>query len=330
MPTNIDDPAVDFLSIQQLSDTGLWQSLGVNLRDFFAPQKLPPLQLSSTPVRVREIWGAYDNRKKGAAWSAAVHAVMIAAIFGASTLMLKQAKMAVESPKQAVDLIMPSDLLLSVSEKKKATLAGGGGGGDRDKLEAPKGKLPKFAMEQLTPPAMVIRNQRPQLAIEPTVVMPPDVKLPLAANLPNLGDPFSKIVSGPPSNGTGSKGGIGTGSEGGVGPGEGPGVGPGSRGGFGGGVFTVGGGVSAPTIITQPDPQYSEEARRAKYQGTCILWLIVGPDGRPHDVKVARTLGMGLDEKAVEAVRKWTFEPAKRNGQPVAVQINVQVDFRLF
>jgi TonB family protein len=95
-------------------------------------------------------------------------------------------------------------------------------------------------------------------------------------------------------------------------------------------VFRVGGGVSAPKALFTPDPEYSEEARKAKYQGTVVLWLIVGPDGRPKQVKVARTLGMGLDQKAVEAVQNWRFEPAKLNGSPVAVQINVEVNFRLY
>jgi periplasmic protein TonB len=148
--------------------------------------------------------------------------------------------------------------------------------------------------------------------------------------LPNLGDPMSRIPSGPPSNGTGSGGGIGAGSGGGVGTGEGPGVGPGRGGGFGGGVFSVGGGVSAPKGIYTPDPEYSEEARKAKYQGVCVLWLIVDPNGHPRDIKVARSLGMGLDQKAIEAVRNWKFEPAKKDGQPVAVQINVEVNFRLY
>ena len=77
-----------------------------------------------------------------------------------------------------------------------------------------------------------------------------------------------------------------------------------------------------------PDPEYSEEARHAKYQGTVLLWVIVGADGRPRDIRVQRSLGMGLDEKAVEAVRRWTFEPAMKDGQPVAVQVNIEVSFR--
>jgi periplasmic protein TonB len=149
-------------------------------------------------------------------------------------------------------------------------------------------------------------------------------------SLPNLGDPMSKLPSGPPSNGIGSGGGIGSGSGGGVGSGQGPGVGPGRGGGIGGGVFRVGGGVSAPRPISTPDPEYSEEARKAKYQGTCVLWLVVGPDGKPRDIRIARSLGLGLDEKAVEAVKRWMFEPALKDGRPVAVQINVEVSFRLY
>jgi periplasmic protein TonB len=95
-------------------------------------------------------------------------------------------------------------------------------------------------------------------------------------------------------------------------------------------VFRVGGGVSAPRATYAPDPEYSEEARKAKYQGVVVLWLIVGPDGRPRDIKVSRQLGMGLDQKAIEAVRMWRFEPATKDGKPVAVQINVEVNFRLY
>jgi len=141
---------------------------------------------------------------------------------------------------------------------------------------------------------------------------------------------LSHLPAGPPSNGTGSGAGIGSGHGGGIGSGEGGGVGPGSGGGYGGGVFKVGGGVSAPKALDTPDPEYSEEARKAKYQGTCILWLIVDQNGRPQDIKIARSLGMGLDQKAIEAVRHWKFEPAKKDGHPVAVQINVEVNFRLY
>jgi len=107
-------------------------------------------------------------------------------------------------------------------------------------------------------------------------------------------------------------------------------VGPGEGGGIGGGLYRVGGGVSAPRTTYAPDPEYSEEARKAKYQGTVVLYLIVSPDGHPRDMRIIRSLGMGLDEKALEAVRTWRFEPAMKDGRPVSVQINVEVSFRLY
>lgn len=165
-----------------------------------------------------------------------------------------------------------------------------------------------------------------KLAVEPTVVAPPLLHLPQTGA---LGDPLSAVL-GPPSNGPGFGGGIGSGSGGGIGSGSGPGVGPGRGGGMGGGLYRVGGGVSAPRPIYSPDPEYSEEARKAKYQGTLVLWVIVGPDGSTHDIRVQRSLGMGLDEKAIESVRTWKFEPARKNGVAVAVMVNIEITFHLF
>ena len=205
---------------------------------------------------------------------------------------------------------------------------GGGGGGDRDKLPASKGALPRLSREQLAPPAVIVRNENPKLPVEPTVVVPPEIHLVLSQT-GSLGDPLSSVL-GPPSSGTGSGGGIGSGSGGGVGSGRGPGVGPGWGGGIGGGVYRVGGGVTAPRVLYAPDPEFSEEARKAKYQGTVVLAAVVGLDGRTHDVRVSRSLGMGLDEKAIEAIRRWRFEPGRKDGIPVAVQVNVEVNFQLY
>lgn len=202
---------------------------------------------------------------------------------------------------------------------------GGGGGGTHDTLPASRGSAPRFSDEQLTPPA-VVRNESPKLPAEPTVVGPPEVILP---QLGQTGDPIAAILN-PPSNGTGTAGGIGSGQGGGVGVGFGPGVGDGRGGGIGGGFFRVGGGVSAPRPVFDPDPEYSEEARKAKYQGSVLLWAIIDAEGRPRNLRIARSLGMGLDEKATEAVSKWRFEPALKDGRPVAVQISIEVVFRLY
>jgi protein TonB len=191
----------------------------------------------------------------------------------------------------------------------------GGGGGDASKLKASAGTPPKAAKQQFTPPTVLVQ-QKSKLMIEPTVIA--DIKTPPNAQ---LGDPLSKLMT--PSNGVGVGGGIGSGNGGGVGSGHGgPGVGP--------GIFHVGDGVSAPRPIFTPEPEFSEEARKAKYQGVVVLNIIVGTDGRVHTPRVVRSLGMGLDEKAIEGVKTWKFDPSKRNGQSVAVEMNIEVAFNLY
>jgi periplasmic protein TonB len=226
--------------------------------------------------------------------------------------------------RKQVAAVLPSTELYLAPSRTEAH--GGGGGGDRDKVNASRGSAPRFAVEQLTPPTVAARNEAPILPAEPTLVGPPEVKLP---QLGQTGDPTSAILN-PPSNGTGSRGGIGSGSAAGIGSGEGPGVGEGRGGGIGGGVFYVGGGVLAPRPIYAPDPEYSEEARKAKFQGSVVLSAIIGPDGLPRNLRVRRSLGLGLDQKALEAVARWRFEPALKDGHPVAVEINIEVLFRLY
>lgn len=309
-------------------DRPWWRSFAANLKDTLFPEKLPPLKLTSRPVRVKNIWAERRSLRQSFVGSLLMHGALVA---GIAAMSLIGAHVVNEIQEQKTVQLVAPDIseYMPISKKANDTIGGGGGGGERDLLQAPKGRLPRAAMEQITPPAVVVRNQNPKLAVEPTVVVPPEVRLP-TVNAPNLGDPMSAIPAGPPSSGTGAGGGIGSGTGGGVGSGEGPGVGPGRGGGIGGGVFRVGGGVSAPRAIHTPDPEYSEEARKAKYQGTVVLWLIVDPEGRPRELKVARQLGMGLDQKAMDAVRNWRFEPAMKDGRPVAVQINVEVNFRLY
>ena len=324
--SSVSAPVPSFLLPPNTVDQSLFKSLTQNLNDFFFPKKQPPLVLTSKPIPVKDIWGFYDNKKNGALGSTITHIILFALIVGATLWARRIVK---ETPKQSVvtTIIAPDDIPLL---KPSKTLAGGGGGGgDRDKFQAPKGKLPKLAMEQITPPAVIVRNDHPKLPVVPTVVVPPQIKMAMN-NLPNLGVPMAKLPSGPPSNGTGSGGGIGSGSGGGVGVGAGPGVGEGHGGGTGGGVFHVGGGVSAPSVLYDPSPEYSEEARKAKYSGTSIVSLIVGPDGLPRNITVSRSVGLGLDEKAIEAVKQWKFKPAEKDGKPVAVEISVEVSFNLY
>src|SRR5208282_5774561 len=194
---------------------------------------------------------------------------------------------------------------------------GGGGGGDRNPVPASKGRLPRASLQpQLAPPTVVILNPMPKLPVEPTVYMPPDIKVP-QPNLPNYGDPLAANLTN--SNGPGSGGGIGTGSGGGVGSGSGPGVGPGE-----------GDGIGEPVCIYCPQPPYTEEARKARFQGTVLMQVTILPDGTPTDVRVVRGLGMGLDESAIRQVRQWRFKPVIGPGnKAVTVDLDVEINFRL-
>jgi TonB family protein len=317
------EPELHLSLAHELFEEPLWKSLSRQLDEFFFPKKLPPLKLESKPEPVKDIWGFYSYFRTGALGSVGVHFLLVGIIITGALI----GRRIVTTPKtetKVIPLVDPGDI--PALKPSKTQVGGGGGGGDRDVLKATKGRLPKLAMEQITPPVVVVRNPNPKLAVEPTIVVPPQVKL--AYNMPNLGDPMSSGVL--PSNGTGARGGIGEGEGGGVGKGSGPGFGPGSGGGTGGGVFHVGGGVSPPVPINRPEAEFSEEARKAKYQGTCVVGMVVGADGVPRDIRVLTSLGMGLDEKAMEVARKYRFEPARKDGHPVAVEIAVEVDFHLY
>ncbi len=311
--------------LRSLPSAGFKAQLKADLQQRAMSMDAGPQPVESAPVLPTLFGGGYGNfpiHRTNFVASFALHAAAMALILTSGMWMVQHH----DQVRQHVTVALLTDPSPYVLPPAPHEAGGGGGGGDRDKLQASKGTAPRFAREQLAPPAIVIRNNDPKLAVEPTVIGPPNLKLPQSAQ---LGDPLSSII-GAPSNGTGYGGGIGSGSGGGIGSGRGPGVGPGWGGGIGGGVYRVGGGVSAPRTLYDPEPEYSEEARKAKYQGVVVLWVVVGSDGRPREMRVQRSLGMGLDEKAMEAVKQWKFEPAKKDGQPVAVQVNIEVNFRLY
>jgi TonB family protein len=281
-------------------------------------------------VRIKDIWDLSPWRgqfQRSELYSALAHVVVLTLLTVPFLITSTEAKQ--DKPVELVPMDL-SDIgqykvTLPQSTKKAG---GGGGGGERNPLPASKGRLPKFSLNaQLTPPAAVIRNPNPRLAAEPTVVVPPDIHI-QSPNIAAYGDPTSNATI--PSGGPGYGGGIGTGSGGGVGSGMGPGVGPGRGGGYGGGLFRVGGSVSAPVCIYCPQPEYSEEARKARYQGVVVLWAVIDEQGQVRDVRIAKSLGMGLDEEAIRTVKNWRFKPSERYGKPVPVQFTIEVDFHLY
>jgi len=276
----------------------------------------------ASPVAVQEIWGLYRRDNRAFAISTALQTlvvVLLVTVFSGNAVKTTVAQ-------TVMPLIAPDLAPYQPRREVRKPGGGGGGGGDRSALPASQGKLPKPSLRQFTPPEAVVRNPDPKLAMEPSILAPPDVDLP-AVPLPNYGVVEASI--GALSNGPGSGSGIGSGAGGGVGSGTGGGYGPGSGGGVGGGVFQIGGGVKPPTLLVKVEPEYSDEARRAKYQGLVVVYAEIAPDGKAHNVKVVRSLGLGLDEKALEALAGWRFRPATRNGKPVTYALQVEFSFRL-
>jgi protein TonB len=290
------------------------------VRDLVRPEKLPPLDITSRPVAVKEIWGMYARNPRSRYLSIGIHAAVFSLLmFGFTNPRVQKAL------RQNFTILDPNlkPFVPEVKPKQNAS-QGGGGGGAREVAPVSKGQAPRPSMKQFTPPQIV--QEQPKLAMTPTIIAPPDTTLP-QNNLPNWGDPLARLSN--LSNGSGFGGGMGSGSGGGLGSGRGGGFGPGEGGGVGGGVFRVGGGVSAPVVVFKLDPEYSEEARKAKYSGTVLLSIIVDSEGKARDIHVARSLGMGLDEKAIEAVAKWKFRPGMKGGQAVNVRATIEVNFRL-
>jgi len=299
----------------------IWASLWERVQDVFFPVKLPPLELTSTPIPVPDRMAVKANP-----W-----AIGISTTFNITILLLAiwlgiRAINNIVNPTVQATNIDVGDYKMPKSD----TLAGGGGGGgDRSIVEANKGKLPERAKDTITPPQPQT-IEKPKLPDPPTINVQKNIQLPDNMNMPMIGMKESANVT-LASAGSGNGAGMGTGSGGGMGPGGGNGYGPGYGGNAGGGVYQVGGRISAPEVVHSVEAEFSDEARRAKYQGLCLISLIVDAQGNPQNIRVARALGMGLDEKAVEAIRQYKFRPAMKDGKtPVPVMITIEVDFRLY
>jgi protein TonB len=238
----------------------------------------------------------------------------------AAVLLLVFAEMRAMQLRLAAPLRVESEVVLSAPPPllPPGAASAGGGGGHAGATPVTRGVPPKAAAEQLIPVEQPPRIQ-PKLAVAPTVVMQQDLQMAQSA-LPQFGDPNSPVIGASLGNGHGN----------GIRAGYGAGIGPGIVGNMGGGLKHIGGGVSAPEVLFAPEPEFSEEARKSKVSGNVLVYLQVDEQGRPMHVRVLRGLGMGLDEKALEAVRQYRFKPAMENGRPVAVEMNVDVNFNIY
>jgi protein TonB len=307
-----DGPASPFHA-DSFHDKPIWASLYESFHDTLFPPKLPPLELTSTPVPTPDRMAVGSN--PWAIGTATIANGCILALF----ILLGLRSTVFPHPPTGPNIHL-NDLPIFAAPVVHST-NGGSGGGTNDLIDPITGRPPRREEMPLMPPQVPILD-KPQLAIDPAIAV--EVKLPDAPALPNIGVHSSPNVS-LASNGPGTKGGIGTGTDGGIGSGNGPGPG------LGDGVYTAGvGGVSNPIPIVTPEAEFSDEARRNKHQGVCMISLVVDTHGNPQSPHVVQPLGMGLDEKALEAVKLYRFKPATKDGKPVNARIWVAVNFRLY
>jgi len=302
---------VDSLLTQDamLLQEGIFSSLWGNLRDVFFPVKLPPLVLESKPIAVIDRMATRQDPR--ATTSAIVIYALLILLF-AWLVKQKVHQMALQKAMLVTDISPPPPMAPAKDRM-------GGGGGQRGPTPVTKGQLPKFADQQITPPKAPPMVEPKIRMPDPTIEVQKDLKM-ANSPMPNFGMPNSPLLGNSMGNGRGS----------GLGSGDGSGLGPGSGGGYGGGPKRIGGGVSAPVLIYSVEPEFSEEARKAKTAGNVLVNLWVDEHGMPTHVRVLRGVGMGLDEKAVEAVKQYKFKPAMEAGKPVTVELNVEVNFQIF
>jgi periplasmic protein TonB len=306
--------------ISQLTEQSLWCGLYESVRERLFPQKLPPLELSSTPVPVPDRMATSTNPWAVGTATLVNGGILALVILVGFRVTVNQAPTSSPLGKFVIkDFPLLAPLNAHAADR-------GGGGGTNDPLEANKGRNPKQDMNPFAPVQVPVL-ENPKLAAENSIAVPPDVRLPDNPMMVVIGVHSSAnvtLISGGPGGPTG----IGSGPGGGDGPGRGQnGWGPGSH----DGVYVPGtNGVTQPVPIFTPEAEFSDEARRQKYQGACLISVIIDAQGNPQNPRVVRRLGMGLDEKALAAVIRYRFKPAKKDGKPVAVRMSVMVDFRLY
>ena len=292
----------------EISGESIFASLWNGVRGLLFPAKLPPLVLESRPIAVVDRMAMESNRSS-TAYAVAVHALAVFLIGFVVRAQIRD----VEQVHSSIRLVDPVLETMAKSAERS-----GGGGGQPGEMPVSKGHLPQIAEQQVAP-QMNPPLEQPKIAVEPTIDLQQNVRL--ADNLmPNVGMPMSVVAGTTLGGGTGS----------GIGTGDGPGLGPGSGGNTGGGVRRIGGSVTKPELVYSVEPEFSDEARRAKMSGDVDVYLWVDQHGNPTHVRVAHGIGMGLDERAVEAVKQYRFKPAMENGKPVAVEMYVVVNFQIF
>jgi TonB family protein len=323
--------------VRNLAAAGLIQPIGDRFFSqadaVFAVRSLVGFEVAGDRTLFRPAPGVRRETALPIALAGTLHAAMLAALALLTTTGMAKPEPVTPLDKNEMRLVF------------QMTPGPGGGGGGGGHLEpAPPPPAERKGVERLRSP-IPVRRPRPRVEPPPIVrqVEPPPVK---AEPLPPVIAPVVAVAadtqdrSGVPwvaktppviedSRGPGAGGGTGNGQGTGLGEGTGAGIGPGAGGGTGGGPYRPGSGITAPAILSEVKPDYTEEGRRRNVEGDVVLEIVVRSDGAVGNVKLVQGLGAGLDQRAMEAVRQWRFSPARRYGTPVDVIVEVAMEFKL-
>jgi protein TonB len=271
-----------------------------------------------------------DGLSRPARWPVGASALVHACAFAAFLTLSRGGSRPAAPAADVVSSTPPSIVhLVFVATDSSGPPSGGGGGGNRQPEPIRRAEAPgRDAATWRIAPRISLAGTHPADVSPAGLVL--DAK-PLASGFTDrLGLPTGGVPVGT-SLGPGTGGGVGTGTGSGIGEGMGPGLGPGRGGGTGGDVYQPGGSVTAPTVVLEVKPHYTDEALALRIQGSVIVELVVTAAGLPSNARVVRSLDpRGLDEEAIKAVQQWKFRPGRLAGTPVNVLVTVFVDFRLY
>lgn len=268
-----------------------WTAFKQEFKEFFFPVKPPELVLESKPIPVKSIWSE-PKPLSSRLGSVGVHL----AVLGIMMLPFwRPVRKQIQKVLQVQELFVPTRMEPPAIKVRR--LSGGG-------------------VPTVLPKPKLVQTPKPQAMPTPMTLTP----VTMAMNLPAFGAVGE--LSGPPGAGGGKNGG----GSGGNGAGSAGGTCVGADCADSGGMA-----MTAPVPVYQPDPEYTEEARKAKFQGTCIVLVTISADGKVTHAQVLQPLGLGLDQKAIQAVLTWRFTPAKdKFGKPIATQAQIEVNFHLY
>jgi periplasmic protein TonB len=286
-----------------------------NFRQLFTPGALTPGSANGAPIHLLKFERS-GRASRAQTASLLTHGALLVAISLIVSQTVHQPDVKRDNPTNIDPLFYSPD---TEHFAEHPSLGHDAGGGVRAASPATRGFFAPRSPLPLAPPRLP-DDANHLLPITPTIL---DTEAsPIVASQNDLGLPWMPDKSS--SGGPGTRGGIGAGENGGMGDREGPGGGEGEG-------TPYARGVSMPVCVTCPYPIYTDEARHAKMQGTVMLRVLVGVDGRASDIRVVRGVGFGLDERAVQTVRGWKFRPARdANQRALPAWVTIEAVFRLF